>query len=135
LESKAKEDPGFFRASAADVVLVVVVLVLSIIGIVWIGRAQSEETQGPIAAVVYRGEDVVQELDLSVDAIFELPDEELRIEVRDGRVRIAASDCPHQICVNTGWIRNPRQVIACVPNEVLVTIESTEAPFLDAIAR
>ncbi len=59
----------------------------------------------------------------------------MRLEVRDGAIRVLASDCPQQICVNGGWIRRPRQVIACVPNKTLVTIESAEPPFLDAIAR
>ncbi|MEW6229491.1 MAG: NusG domain II-containing protein [Bacillota bacterium] len=41
----------------------------------------------------------------------------------DGRVRISESDCPDKICVRTGWITRPGQVIVCLPNRIVVEIE------------
>ena len=72
---------------------------------------------------------------LMIDRVIDLPGAHMRLEVKDGAIRVLSSDCPQQICVNGGWIRRPRQVIACVPNKTLVTIESAESPFLDAIVR
>ncbi len=129
------DNPRFFRPGAADVVLIAVVLVLATASIIRVSRAQSREAAGPAVAKVYEGENLVEVIDLGVDRVVELPGSSVRLEVRDGAIRVLASDCPQQICVNGGWIRRPRQVIACVPNKTLVTIESAEPPFLDAIAR
>lgn len=41
----------------------------------------------------------------------------------DGRARIKESDCPDKVCVRTGWIANPGQVIVCLPNKIVVRVE------------
>jgi len=129
------DNPRFFKPGAADVVLIAVVLVLATASIIRVSRAQSREAAGPTVAKVYEGENVVEVIDLDLDRVVDLPGSHVRLEVKEGAVRVLTSDCPQQICVSGGWIRRPRQVIACVPNKTLVTIESAEPPFLDAIAR
>jgi hypothetical protein len=64
-------------------------------------------------------------LDLSVDGRRQVPGPlgETVVEVRGGRIRIAQSPCPHQICVRSGWIGQAGQMIVCVPNGVLVRVE------------
>ncbi|MBC7082580.1 MAG: NusG domain II-containing protein [Firmicutes bacterium] len=55
----------------------------------------------------------------------------------DGRARVRASDCPDKVCVKTGWIEHPGEVIVCLPNRVVVKIQGgPEAlgPALDGIA-
>jgi hypothetical protein len=42
-----------------------------------------------------------------------------RIEIRDGRVRIASDPSPRQLCVRQGWIP-PGGVAICLPNRVSV---------------
>lgn len=129
------DNPRLFRPSAADVVLIAVVLVLATVSIIRVGRAQSGAAAGPAVAKVYEGDALVEVIDLDVDRVIDLPGPSMRLEVKGGAIRVLESNCPQQICVNGGWIRRPRQVIACVPNKVLVTIESAEPPFLDAIVR
>ena len=133
LEERSREDLSFYRPSVPDVILAAVVLLLSTVSIVWVARAHSRQPSQPVIAVVHHGDGVLKRLDLDVDKVLELPDDGIRIEVQGGRVRILESDCPQQICVTTRWIRHPRQVIVCVPNQILITIESVEKPFLDAI--
>lgn len=41
----------------------------------------------------------------------------------DGRARIKESDCPDKVCVRTGWIAHPGQVIVCLPNRIVVRVE------------
>ncbi len=106
-------DPRFTRPAAADAALVVTVLILSIAAVVWVARAESRQADGRLAASICG----------------------MTIEVRDGAVRVLESDCRQQTCVDTRWIRRPGQVIACVPNRVLVVVDSKDAPSLDAITR
>ncbi|HTO92853.1 MAG TPA: Gx transporter family protein [Bacteroidota bacterium] len=47
---------------------------------------------------------------------------DLKIEVRDGRVRVADADCPNRICIRTGWRSSGGDVIVCVPNRTIVRI-------------
>jgi hypothetical protein len=42
-----------------------------------------------------------------------------RIEIRDGRVRVAADPSPRQLCVLQGWIP-PGGAAVCLPNRVAV---------------
>jgi hypothetical protein len=41
---------------------------------------------------------------------------------QDGYVWVEDSFCPNKLCVKTGKVRTPGQVIVCVPNEVVVRI-------------
>jgi hypothetical protein len=44
------------------------------------------------------------------------------IEVSENGVRMLSSPCPLEVCVHTGWIRRPGQMIVCVPNRIIVRI-------------
>ncbi|MDI9470652.1 MAG: NusG domain II-containing protein [Bacillota bacterium] len=43
----------------------------------------------------------------------------------DGSVAFVHSDCPDQVCVRTGRLRDPGRFAACLPNQVLVTVVAT----------
>ena len=45
------------------------------------------------------------------------------------------SNCPDQICVNTGKIRRAGQFAACLPNEMILIIELDGVDSIDTIAR
>lgn len=49
----------------------------------------------------------------------------LTVEIKDGKVRVADSDCPGKICVKQGWIDSG--AIICLPNRVVITVEGTPA--------
>lgn len=58
------------------------------------------------------------EIDLDTE-----PDNILLVE--NGRIRYYKSDCPDQICVNTGWLSRISDVAACVPAKTAVVIIGT----------
>lgn len=49
---------------------------------------------------------------------------ESRVEIRDGRVRVAADPSPRQLCVRQGWIP-PGAAAVCLPNRVAVENAAT----------
>lgn len=51
----------------------------------------------------------------------------VRVETRDGRVRVTEADCPNRICVQTGWRSSGGEVIVCVPNRTVIRILAEEA--------
>ena len=54
-----------------------------------------------------------------------------RVVVTTGGARVVEAPCANQICVHTGRISSPGQWIACLPNRVLVSVESA-ADTIDA---
>ncbi|MFN0150953.1 MAG: NusG domain II-containing protein [bacterium] len=49
---------------------------------------------------------------------------ETEIVISDGAARIVASPCARKVCVRMGAARRVGQTIVCVPNRVIVRIES-----------
>jgi len=47
---------------------------------------------------------------------------DVRVEIRDGRVRVVDAECPNRICVHTGWRSKHGEVIVCVPNRTIIRI-------------
>jgi len=57
------------------------------------------------------------------------------IEIGPGSVEVIWSDCASQVCVRTGKISRPGEVIVCLPHHLLITIEGVRNPEdIDAIA-
>ena len=54
------------------------------------------------------------------------------VEVRDGRARFTDSPCHDKFCVHYGWLNHAGEVIACVPNRVVVQLAGPARDF-DAI--
>ena len=53
----------------------------------------------------------------------QLPDDEVSImEFKDGKVRIKEANCPDKVCVRTGWISMPGEIIVCLPYRIVVKI-------------
>ena len=55
------------------------------------------------------------------------------IEIKNGKVWVSQSDCPHQICVATGKIHRAGDVIVCIPNKVVVKVKKHGRSTYDAI--
>lgn len=49
------------------------------------------------------------------------------IEVAEGRVRCAESDCGNQVCVQTGWVGSPGEMVVCLPHRLTVQVVADEA--------
>lgn len=46
-----------------------------------------------------------------------------RMEIDNGAVRVLSSPCPQKICIGLGAARHAGDLLACVPNRILVRIE------------
>lgn len=53
----------------------------------------------------------------------------------NGRVRVAAADCPDQVCVRTGWVGAAPQQIVCLPYRVVIKVVSSAPPDVDDITK
>ena len=48
------------------------------------------------------------------------------IAIEHGRVRMFMADCPDGLCVRQGWIDSGMIPIVCLPNRVVIILESAE---------
>ena len=77
-------------------------------------------------AVIRIDGETVHTMDLDTDAQYraETSDGNYNIViVKNQSVRVGEADCKNQVCVKTGAIHYPGEVIACMPHRLIVSIE------------
>lgn len=52
-----------------------------------------------------------------------------RVEVRQGRARVAADPGPRQVCVKQGWVSRSGEAALCLANQVSLEIGGADRPF------
>lgn len=91
------------------------------------GRFVQIETDGQVFRVV----------DLAADQIIEVPGPlgVTVVEIRDKAVLITASPCPEKICIRSGRMRVTGQLLACLPNKVVIRLIGDDEQEYDAVTR
>ncbi|MBN2426987.1 MAG: NusG domain II-containing protein [Deltaproteobacteria bacterium] len=77
-------------------------------------------------------------LDRDREEVFTGPVGETLMVILDHEVYIGRSDCPRKICMAMGHIHRNGEVIACVPNQILIRISGEEKgddPEYDILSR
>jgi hypothetical protein len=110
---------------------ILIVLVLS--GAVFTFPVLKSVTPGRV--VINRGNHILAEYPVDKDRIFEVTGENgpLTIMIKQGKVSVLSSPCPHQICVLSGSISHAGSQIVCVPNRILISIKASEKNGPDAV--
>ena len=54
------------------------------------------------------------------------------ILVNENGISIKDADCPHQECVKSGWIKEPGQMIVCLPYKLIISIEGESNSGVDS---
>lgn len=97
---------------------------------------QNSANSSATKAVVTKGGTQISTFYLEKDSRIDLKDfgVNMVLEVKNGRVRVASSDCKQQICVRHGWIDRPPEAILCLPNHITIELIGEDAEY-DAISR
>ncbi len=101
----------------ADVVLIV--LFLAVASALF---AVYNRSEGSIVEIRY-GDRLIGQYRLEQNQVIEI-DEGIAAEIREGKIRMLRSTCPHQVCVQQGWTSSPATPIVCVPRRVFIRIVS-----------
>ncbi len=105
----------------ADIILIAVVLLLVLL---WF--LLTPETENTLAVITVDGK-AYKTIDLKSAKGEEIQVGNMLIYADNGEIWVLHSDCPDKLCENTGKIKRAGQVIACVPNKVVITIKGVEA--------
>ena len=58
-----------------------------------------------------------------------------RLIIRDGTAQMEWADCPDQVCVDHSAISREGESMICLPNQVVVSVESGEEAEMDGMGR
>ena len=90
-------------------------------------------------AVITVGQQVFAEVPLALDGEYRVTDMDgaylLTCIVADGAIQVSSSTCRDHICVRQGDIHLTREMIVCLPNQVVVSIRSSAADELDGVVK
>ncbi len=111
--------------SKADIILFIILLLIAAGGIALMSGGGEAQT-----AIIRQNGEIMKEVSLYTDQTFSVGD--TVIQVKNGAVAFIGSDCPHQECVHSGWLKYPGDTAACLPNRVSITILGESG--VDAIA-
>lgn len=73
--------------------------------------------------------------DLSEDQEVEINGGTNRMEIRDGKVKMTEASCPDQLCVHQRAISLDNESIICLPNKVVLQMESRDKAELDTVVK
>lgn len=122
------------RLTVPDAVAIVLILSLSLAFIAQEALGSRRSSSQPMEASIYHDGKLLKHLSLTPDRQIPLEDGKMLIEIKDGRIRVYKSDCPHQVCVHLGWIAHPGEAITCVPYKTVIEIGSAKNSAIDAVA-
>jgi len=107
--------PIIKELSAIDIVIIVTILGSGIA--FWVLQLLNNNHQ---SFVVYKDNEVYCQSSLYSNV--KIPIDTLAvIEVKDGQVRFATSNCKNQICVKQGWSHG--NTLLCAPNKIYVSFQ------------
>ena len=107
-----------------DIILIGSLLLVAVIALLVLIFTR---TKDHLVATVKVKNEVVETIDLTdksertyeIEGVHGL----LRISVKEGKIAVTDSSCPHQDCVHMGYIAETNRPIICAYNEVYIVIE------------
>lgn len=86
--------------------------------------------------VIYEGDKLVFTAPLGQERSTKLhgPLGETQVEIHSGKVRVTSSPCARKVCIGMGAIHRSGDLLACVPNRVVVRIEGDQGGY-DLLSR
>ena len=106
-----------------DIILIssLILVVVVTMTILLINRAKSH-----LIAQISVANKVVEKIDLSKkeDKYYDIQgvNGKVKVHTKDGAIAIVESNCPHQDCVNMGYVSEAGRPIICAYNQVVITI-------------
>ena len=112
--------------------LILVLLVFAAAGIFFSGHLFTSQKSAGVVEIQIDGK-VVETLDLQKERAFKINGGTNTEQIENGKVKMAAANCPDQICVHHSRISRNKETIVCLPDKVVITIENGEDSGIDVL--
>ena len=106
----------------ADIILIILLLVFAIVVSITLLNKRKEKI-----VEIRQDNELIRRCKLDKDEIIKI-DEQIIIEIKNGKVRMKSSSCKNQLCVKQGW--SSYFPIICVPNKISIVIRSKKEEML-----
>lgn len=116
-----------------DLILAAIIIVIAAAGLIYMNISKQN---GDVVVIRVDGE-IYKELPLNKDTSLEIKGVNggtNQLVIKDGHADIVDASCPDKICVHQRDIENDGETIVCLPNKVVVEIESSKESEVDAVA-
>lgn len=122
------------KIKKADIVLAVIITILGVTSSIYLFLYSNQEIENA-NVIIHVDNKIYGTYPLNEDRVIEINHKNHinKITIKDGNAQMTFSDCYNQDCVKQGKIKDKSKNIVCLPNKVLVEIDSQESQF-DAIA-
>ena len=101
-------------------------------GIFFSGHLFTSQKSAGVVEIQIDGK-VVETLDLQKERAFKINGGTNTVQIENGKVKMAAANCPDQICVHQKAISRNGESIICLPNKIVLKIVDGEEAELDAV--
>lgn len=110
-----------------DLKLILVIAIIVIISFICLLLFKDNSSK---QALVYYEDEVVLKIDLSLKGEHEYRvngyNGEIVIKTKDNKIRVEEENSPLHICSTQGWIEESYEVLVCLPNKVVIKIETED---------
>ncbi len=114
----------------------IIIAVIMVVGCILVIRLYTPNDN--MKALVYYENNLLKTIDLTNKDVNEYVvkgyNGDVVIETKHNNIRVKEEISPLNICSKQGWVSSPYQVIVCLPNKVIIKIE-TNTEEIDAIVR
>ena len=114
-------------------IIIAVIFVAGIVGSVLVLTSAPKNT----VRIISDGE-ILYTIDLSAaeDSTFDIPYDGRcnTVEIRGGKIRVSAADCPDQTCVRMGELSSSAMPIVCLPHHLVIEFADS-SDGVDAVTR
>lgn len=129
-----EEEKELYQTTRFDWIFIALILFFSMASFFWFNHSRFQPSSQTRTVLIYQKDKLLEEAELEKDKIITILGGKMQLEVKDKRVRVLNSDCPHHICKNMGWIKYNGETIVCVPNQILIEVKSKGPAIIDAVA-
>ena len=112
----------------ADIVLIIVLFALSLLPLAKFGQpmpacyAEIRQAGNVIERIALTGH--IDATEFTITYTVNGQEKHNRIRVEKESIAVTDADCPDKICVHTGTISKPGEIIACLPHKLIIEIKS-----------
>jgi len=110
----------------SDIVLIIILLAATF-ALLFVFTLNTTKSNDNLFAAVYADGELFGRFPLNSDAEIEILDSSGKLTnvlvTANGQASVVFADCPDKLCQRSGKISSKTQIIACLPNRVVIEIE------------
>lgn len=123
------------RIGKNDIILILVILVVAIVAFFFI---QIQPSSGENVTVTIDGK-TYGTYSLTNEQTIDIKDNEGNVtntlQIKDGKAYMFSADCPDQLCVKQNKISKNNESIICLPNKVVISVDSDIESDIDTVSK